>query len=150
MESQTLIPVISTESYIPEKEKKLYQCRRQTRDVHGGAAAVVVTMAARLRQVFLEDMVKMHESEHKFNVRKYNIQRLDESYRLVTTVLGKNNHSRKTQNIFLATIAAVANIHTRWSSLCRTHIQKTLFHRNISHTLLNICQNTRHRTFRYR
>jgi hypothetical protein len=82
-------------------------------------------MAARLRQVFLEDMVKMHESEHKFNVCKYSIQRLDESYRLVTTVLGKNNHSRRTQNIFLTTIAAAATIQTRWSSLCRTHIQKT-------------------------
>jgi hypothetical protein len=39
---------------------------------------------------FLGDMVEMHESEHKFNVRKYNIQRLDESYRLVTIVLEKN------------------------------------------------------------
>jgi hypothetical protein len=96
-------------------------------------------MAARLRQVFLDDMVKMHESEHKFNVRKYNIQRLDESYRLVTTVPGKKNHSRKTQNIFLTTIAATvtffithhraaaAIIQQRWSSLCRTHIKKHYF-----------------------
>jgi hypothetical protein len=39
-----------------------------SRDVHGGSA-------------------KLPESEHKFDVRKCNILRLDESYRLVTTVI---------------------------------------------------------------
>jgi hypothetical protein len=101
-------------------------------------------MAARLRQVFPEDKAKMHESEHKFNVRKYKIQRLDESYRLVTIVLEKNNHSRKTQNIFLTTIAATvtffishhraaaATIQPWWSSLCRTHIKNIISWKYIS------------------
>ncbi len=62
--------------------------------------------AAKWQQVFLEDNAKRHEPEHKCNVRKCNTLRLDEPYRLVTTVLVQNSHSRKIQNILLATIAA--------------------------------------------
>jgi hypothetical protein len=42
-------------------------------------------MVARRRQVFLEDNAKVHGSERKFNVRKSNTIRMNESYRLVTT-----------------------------------------------------------------
>jgi hypothetical protein len=37
----------------------------------------------------------MHESGQKFNVRKCKTMRLDESYRLVKTVLVLNSHSGK-------------------------------------------------------
>ncbi len=49
---------------------------------------------------------KIHVSEQKFNVPKCKTMRLDESYRLVTTVLVLNNHCGKILNIFLTTIAA--------------------------------------------
>jgi hypothetical protein len=49
---------------------------------------------------------KIDVSEQKFNVRKCKTMRLDESYRLVTTVLVLNSHCGKTLNIFLTTIAA--------------------------------------------
>jgi hypothetical protein len=55
-------------------------------------------------QFFVEDNVKRHEPEHECNVRKCNTLRLDESYRLVTTVLVQKSHSRKIQNILLSTI----------------------------------------------
>jgi hypothetical protein len=48
---------------------------------------------------------KMHVSEQKFNVRKCKTMRLDESYRLVTTVLVLNSRCGKIHNIFLTTIA---------------------------------------------
>jgi hypothetical protein len=47
----------------------------------------------------------MHESEQKSNVRKCKTMRLDESYRLVTTVVVLNSHSGKIHDIFLTTIA---------------------------------------------
>jgi hypothetical protein len=55
---------------------------------------------------FLAVNAKKHVSEQKFNVRKYKTMRLDESYRLVTTVLVLNSHCGKIHNIFLTTIAA--------------------------------------------
>jgi hypothetical protein len=51
---------------------------------------------------------KMHVSEQKFNVRKWKTMRLDESYRLVTTVLVLNSYCGKIYNIFLRTISAAA------------------------------------------
>jgi len=50
-------------------------------------------------------ILKKHKPEHKCTVRRCNTLRLDESYRLVTTVLVQNSHSRKIQNILLSTIA---------------------------------------------
>jgi hypothetical protein len=50
----------------------------------------------------------MHLSEQKFNVYMCETMRLDESYRLVTTVAVLNSHYGKIYNIFLTTIAAAA------------------------------------------
>ncbi len=57
---------------------------------------------------FLEFNAKMHESEQKFSIRNWKTIKLDESYRLVTTVLVLNSHSRKIHSIFLTTIAVAA------------------------------------------
>ncbi len=57
---------------------------------------------------FLDVNAKMHESEKKFSVRNFKTIKLNESYRLVTTVLVLNSHSRKIHSIFLTTIAAAA------------------------------------------
>jgi hypothetical protein len=43
---------------------------------------------------------KMHKSEHKSNVHKCNVLRLDRSYRFVTTILAQNSHSRKIPKYF--------------------------------------------------
>jgi hypothetical protein len=59
-------------------------------------------------RVFLAVNTKMHVSEQKFNVRKYKIMRLDESYRLVTTVLVLNSHCGKIDSIFLTIMLAAA------------------------------------------
>jgi hypothetical protein len=50
----------------------------------------------------------MHEFEQKFSVRKCKTIKLNESYRLVTTVLVLNSHNRKIHSIFLTTIAVAA------------------------------------------
>jgi uncharacterized membrane protein len=47
-----------------------------------------------------------HPQGQKFNVRKCKTTRLDESYRLVTTVVVLNSHYGKIHNIFLTTITA--------------------------------------------
>jgi hypothetical protein len=64
--------------------------------------------ATQWRQIFLEDNAEMREAEHKFNVRKYNTLRLDESHRLVTTILVKSSYSRESQNIFQTIIVKAA------------------------------------------
>jgi hypothetical protein len=63
--------------------------------------------------VFLALNAKLHVSEQKFNVRKCKTMRLDESYRLVTTVLVLNSPCGKIQNIFLTTIAVVVGFQPR-------------------------------------
>jgi hypothetical protein len=50
----------------------------------------------------------MHESEHKFSIRKWKTIKLNESYQLVTKVVVLNSHSRKIHSIFLTTIAVAA------------------------------------------
>jgi hypothetical protein len=70
--------------------------------------SMAVLPPRRQRQVFLENNSKMHESEQKFSVRKCKTMKLNESYRLVTSVLILSSHSRKIHNIFLTTIAATA------------------------------------------
>jgi hypothetical protein len=78
------------------------------RDVHGGGGAVAVNFLKNHRgsgRFFLEVNAKIHESERKFSVRKYKTIKLNESYRLVTTVLVLNSHNRKIHSIFLITIA---------------------------------------------
>ncbi len=63
---------------------------------------------------------KLHVSEQKFNARKYKTMRLNESYRLVTTVLVLNSHFGKIHNIFLTTTAAVVSFQPRstgWKKL---------------------------------
>jgi len=57
---------------------------------------------------FWRSVQKLHVSEQKFNVRKYKTMRLDESYRLVTTVLVLNSQWVKIHNNFLTTIVAAA------------------------------------------
>jgi hypothetical protein len=59
-------------------------------------------------RVFLTVNRKMYVSEQKFNVRKCKIMRLDECYRLVTTVLVLNSHCGKIGNIFLTIMLAAA------------------------------------------
>ena len=56
----------------------------------------------------------MTESEQKFIVRKCRTIKLNESHRLVATVLVLNSHSRKIHSIFLTTIAAA--VRWRYSS----------------------------------
>ena len=57
---------------------------------------------------FLKDNTKMHEFEQKFIVHKWKTLRLNESYRLVTTILVLDKQNRKICDIFQTTIAAAA------------------------------------------
>jgi hypothetical protein len=63
--------------------------------------------------LFLAANATMHLSEQKLNVRKGKTVAVDESYRLVTTVIVINSYCGKIHNIFLTTIrAAVRSRHS--------------------------------------
>jgi hypothetical protein len=83
-----------------------------SRDVHGGSGSLFFMTVAARQFIFyyrrgaapavvqprwtslgnsrfvLENNAKMHEAEQKCNVRKCETMRLNESYRLVTTIVG--------------------------------------------------------------
>jgi hypothetical protein len=74
-------------------------------------------MAVWQRQLFLEEIAKLHEFAQNFGVYKFNIPRFNESHRLVTAPLVKYWHSSKIRNIVLNTIAAAAGFQLRWTFL---------------------------------
>ncbi len=81
-----------------------------TRDVHGDGVLITADF-------FLEDTAKMREFAQNFSVYKCDNVRLDESHRLVTTVLFLSSQSPEIQNIFLETIATLASFSAQCTSL---------------------------------
>jgi hypothetical protein len=82
-------------------------------DHNEGASAAAPLLPWGGERFFLVVNTKMHFSEQKFNVRKCKTMRLDESYRLVTTVLVLNSHCGKIHSIFPTTIASAFSFQPR-------------------------------------
>ena len=67
-----------------------------------------MSIAARQRQVFYEEILKIHEITQNFGVSLRCTIRLNKFDRLAAVILVQTSHRLKNQNIFLNTIAAAA------------------------------------------